>query len=310
MKFGFTFFLLVLIGFSTFSQSTRQEYIKKYQLLAIEEMNRSGIPASIKMAQACLESADGNSELARKSNNHFGIKCKSNWTGKKVYHDDDEKGECFRKYPTVEDSYSDHTNFLMESPRYSFLFQLDPTDYVGWAKGLKKAGYATAHDYDKKLIDIIERFQLHRLDYKVPMNEIAVYEQKRIHKDGLSKNLTINPYQTREVFLINGLKAVSVKKGDTYQMIAQEMGLTDWELYRFNDQPAGYVPQPNEVVYLQHKKRRAPKSHQNHLVQSGETMHYISQLNGIRLKPLYQRNNMKMGEQPAPGQVIRLRKRN
>jgi LysM repeat protein len=307
MKFGFTLLMVVFFGFSAFSQSARHDYIRKYQLLAIEEMNRSGIPASITMAQACLESADGNSELARKSNNHFGIKCKSNWKGKKVYHDDDAKGECFRKYPSVEDSYIDHTNFLMDNPRYSFLFQLDPTDYVAWAKGLKRAGYATAQHYDKRLIEIIENFKLHRLDYKIPMDELAVYEQQRITNDKMSKSLTINPYKTREVLLINGLKAVTAQSGDTYQTIAQEMGIKDWELYRFNDQPNGYVPQPSEVIYIQHKKRKAPKNHSTHTVREGETIHFISQLNGVRLKPLCKRNNIKPGQQPLPGQVIQLR---
>jgi flagellum-specific peptidoglycan hydrolase FlgJ len=133
------------------AQNAREEYIRKYQLLAIEEMGRSGIPASIKMAQAILESGNGNSELARKSNNHFGIKCKTGWKGQKVYYDDDEKGECFRKYKSVHDSYIDHTNFLMTSPRYAFLFKLPPDDYKSWAKGLKQAGYATARHYDQTL---------------------------------------------------------------------------------------------------------------------------------------------------------------
>ncbi len=307
MKYGFSLILIFILNLSAVSQNPRYEYIQKYQLLAIEEMNRSGIPASITMAQACLESADGNSELAKKSNNHFGIKCKSDWTGKKVYYDDDKKDECFRKYPTVEDSYIDHTNFLMKNVRYQSLFQLDPTDYVNWARGLKKAGYATAQNYDKKLIEIIENFQLHRLDYKISMDELAAYEQRRIGNHGVSNSLTINPYRKRDILIINGLKTVSVKKDDSYEIIAQEMGLNTWELYKFNDQPNGYVPQPNEVVYIQNKKRRAPKNHLTHVVSQGETMHYIAQLNGIRLNPLLKRNNMKQGQQPVPGQIIHLR---
>lgn len=309
MKYGFVLFLFTIASLAVSGQQARLDYIKKYQLLAIKEMNRSGIPASITMAQACLESGDGNSELAKKSNNHFGIKCKSNWKGKKVYYDDDQKNECFRKYKTVEESYDDHTNFLSNNPRYSFLFELDPTDYQAWAKGLKKAGYATAHHYDKTLIKIIEDYKLFRLDYKMSMDEMTVYEQKRIGNEGISNSLTINPYQKHDVVKINGLKAVVVLKGDTYQNIAEELGKKDWELYRFNDLPKGYVPQPNEVVYIQHKKLRAPKSKLTHTVEAGETMHYISQLYGIKLKPLYSRNRMKFGEQPKPGQVINLRKK-
>ena len=309
MKYTLVLIFFTIASFAVSGQQARLDYIKKYQLLAIREMNRSGIPASITMAQACLESGDGNSELARKSNNHFGIKCKSNWRGKKVYYDDDRKNECFRKYKTVEESYDDHTNFLSNNPRYSFLFELDPTDYRAWAVGLKKAGYATARHYDKTLIKIIEDFKLYRLDNKKTLDQMTVYEQKRIGNEGISNSLIINPYRTHKVITINGLDAIIAQKGDTYQTIAQELGMKDWELYRFNDLPKGYVPQANEVVYIQHKKRKAPRGKLTHKVETGETMHYISQMYGIRLKPLYSRNRMKYGEQPEPGQVLNLRKK-
>lgn len=309
MKYNLVLFFFIIASLTVSGQQARLDYIKKYQLLAIKEMNRSGIPASITLAQACLESGDGNSELARNSNNHFGIKCKANWTGKKIYYDDDRKNECFRKYRTVEESYDDHTMFLSNNPRYSFLFELDPTDYRAWAVGLKKAGYATAHHYDKTLIKIIEDFKLYRLDNKMTLDQMTVYEQKRLGNDGISNSLTINPYRTHEVITVNGLDAVVAQKGDTYQAIAQELGMKDWELYRFNDLPKGYVPQANEVIYIQHKKRRAPRGKLTHTVESGETMHFISQLYGIRLKPLYSRNHMKYGEQPDSGQVLNLRKR-
>lgn len=308
MKFYQFFTLFLLLAFNGFAQQSRTDYIKEYQVLAIEEMNRTGIPASIKMAQACLESADGNSQLSKKSNNHFGIKCKSNWTGKKVYADDDEKNECFRVYKSVKDSYIDHSEFLMNNSRYAFLFQLDPTDYQGWAKGLKKAGYATARHYDKRLIEIIEKHRLYRLDYKMNYDELMVYEQKKIGNDGISNTLTIDPFRTHQVVKRNRIKSVVARKGDTYEILAQQFGLNDWEIYRFNDQPPGYVPQPNEVVYIQRKKRRATKEKTTHTVQEGETMHYVSQLYGIRLKPLYFRNRMKIGQQPHPGQIVFLRK--
>ncbi len=309
MRYFKFIFLFTLISGAVFSQPTRQAYINKYQLLAIEEMNRSGIPASITMAQACLESADGTSLLAEKSNNHFGIKCKSNWTGKKVYYDDDEKNECFRKYKSVEESFYDHTDFLMNNPRYSFLFQLAPTDYKNWAHGLKKAGYATANHYDKRLIEIIEEFKLYRLDYKMAYSEISVFEQNKLGNSGVSNSLTFNPYQTHEVIQINGIDAVAAQSGDTYEIIAQEFGLKNWEIYKFNDQSQGYIPQANEVVYVKNKKHRAPRNQSTHIANQGDTMYFISQVYGIQLRPLLRRNDMKPGEQPVPGQIIQLRKK-
>jgi LysM repeat protein len=291
---------------AAFAQMTRKEYIEKYQMLAIEEMNRTGIPASIKMAQACLESSNGNSELSKKSNNHFGIKCKSTWTGKTVKHDDDEKNECFRKYNSVEESYIDHSNFLVGSPRYSSLFQLQPDDYFGWAHGLKKAGYATAHDYAQRLIKIIEDNQLHRLDYRVSNDQLIVSDTP-VNSKNVSGTLSVNPFQSHQIVKRNNLKSIVARAGDTYEIIAQELGKKAWELYKFNDQPNGYRPQKNEVVYVEAKHRKALKGALTHKVEPAETMHYISQLYGIKLKPLYKRNRMKYGEQPRTEQIINLR---
>jgi hypothetical protein len=253
---GVVVIFLIFFGVSHAQRMSRSEYIQKYQLLAISEMNRSGIPASIKMAQACLESADGNSELAKKSNNHFGIKCKSNWTGPRSFHDDDEKNECFRKYSQVEDSYVDHTNFLMSSQRYAFLFQLAPTDYVGWANGLKKAGYATNPNYPKLLIDIIELNQLWRLDHKMTATEMAQFEQKRLG-NAFNNKMLVNPYSSRRISLHNGLKSAIARQGDTFEVLGQEFGKKPWELMRFNDYPHGYEPRANEIIYLQAKRRQA-----------------------------------------------------
>lgn len=308
MKRYILFTLTFLLYFSVSAQFSRKDYIQRYQLLAIEEMNRSGIPASIKMAQACLESGNGNSELSLKSNNHFGIKCKTTWRGKKVYYDDDEKDECFRKYRTVEDSYKDHTDFLMNNPRYAFLFDLDPDDYKNWAKGLKKAGYATAPNYHNVIIKIIEDYQLYRLDHKMNINEMVAFEGRKLNPN-VSNSMTINPFQSHKIKRFNGLKAVVARKGDTFEVIAQELDMKDWELYKFNDHQQGYVPQPGEIIYIQRKRRRAAKKHPTHVVQAGETMHYISQMYGIRLRPLYRRNRMEWGEQPAVSEVINLRKR-
>lgn len=308
MKKYIILIILTTATVAVLAQQARQEYIKNYQLLAIEEMNRSGIPASIKMAQACLESGNGNSELSLKSNNHFGIKCKTTWRGKKVYYDDDEKDECFRKYRSVEDSFKDHTDFLMNNPRYASLWDLDPTDYKGWARGLKKAGYATAPNYHQLLIKIIEDYQLYRLDYKMDVNEMVAFDESSLNPN-ISNSMTINPFRSHTVKRINGLKAVVARKGDTFEVIAQELGMKDWELYKFNDHQQGYQPQPGEVVYIQRKRRRAAKDHPTHEVEAGETMHYISQLYGVRLRPLYRRNRMDWGEQPVVGETVNLRKR-
>lgn len=307
MKQGLFILLFLFTVLSMQAQMSREQYIQRYQLLAIEEMGRSGIPASIKMAQAVLESGNGNSELSRKSNNHFGIKCKSNWKGAKVYYDDDEKGECFRKYKSVEESYIDHTNFLMGNPRYAFLFTLPPSDYKGWAKGLREAGYATARHYDKSLVKIIEDHQLYRLDQKQTIRPMTVSPTNVPLNKGISDKMVINPFNGRQIKKINGIDAVVAREGDTYEILAQALGLEAWELYKFNDHGTGYRPQPNEVVYIKSKSRRTGKNQELHTVLEGETMHFISQMYGIKLKPLYRRNRMNSGEQPQVGEVVYLR---
>jgi len=309
MKYGFVIILFFTLVSSMQAQYTRESYIRKYQLLAIEEMGRSGIPASIKMGQAILESGNGNSQLALRSNNHFGIKCKSTWRGGRVYHDDDEKNECFRAYKSVEESFIDHSNFLMGNPRYAFLFQLAPDDYKGWAKGLKEAGYATARHYDRTLIKIIEDHELYNLDYKQALRPLAAYEGRQQLNQGMSDRITINPFNSRKTFKLNNLEAVSAREGDTYEILAQAMGMEAWELYKYNDHAEGYRPQPNEVVYIEAKHRRPARNHEYHTATEGETMHFISQMYGIKLRPLYRRNRMSPGEQPHAGDVVYLRSR-
>jgi hypothetical protein len=309
MKHSVVLFLFFIITTAIHAQYSQQEYISKYQQLAIEEMGRSGIPASIKMAQAILESGNGNSQFSRKSNNHFGIKCKSNWQGKRVYHDDDEKGECFRKYDSVEDSYIDHTNFLVGNPRYAFLFELPRGDYKGWAKGLKDAGYATNRHYDKALIKIIEENQLYRLDQKQAYEPMVAYSERTVFNQGMNERVTIDPFYGREIIKINNLHAIVAREGDTYEILAQSLEMEAWELYKFNDHAAGYRPQANEVVYLEPKNRKPARNHEYHTAEIGETMHFISQVYGVKLKPLYRRNRMNPGEQPQSGEVIYLRKK-
>jgi len=298
-------FAFILFYQITFSQriTSRGEYIQIYRTLAVMEMQRTGVPASITLAQACLESNNGNSELSRRSNNHFGIKCKNTWTGKVVYYDDDERNECFRRYNSVEESYIDHSNFLSANPRYSDLFMLDITDYKGWARGLKKDGYATNPRYAEHLIRIIEEYRLYMYDQILDQQQLAGLRKKSSVD---SRNL-INPYQVRKVVLRNGLKSIVVKAGDTTEAIAQEFNLKSWQIENYNDYPKGRQPVENEIIYLERKKNRADKGQETHVFENDDSMHYISQLYGIKLKQLYRRNRMDFGEKPEPGTVIYLR---
>ena len=300
---------IFIFTLSAFSQriTTRDQYIDTYSSLAVREMLRSGVPASITLAQGCLESGNGNSRLSVKSNNHFGIKCKSSWKGKRVYHDDDRKNECFRHYRTVEASYIDHSNFLMSNPRYGSLFELDITDYKGWAKGLKKAGYATASHYATELIRIVEENKLYLYDQGLDKAELARIEKNGIHDPKKSNGQLINPYKKRKTVLRNGLKTIAVKSGDSFEKIAQEFGLKAWEIYAYNDYSSKRKLQVNEIIYIQPKQKRADKKHQTHRFKKGESMHFIAQRYGVKLKPLFRRNRMKQGQLPVAGSVIYLR---
>lgn len=301
------FILFFIPVFAQQNQSTREEYIKKYYLLAISEMERSGIPASITLAQGCWESQNGNSILATDGNNHFGIKCKSDWKGKKIYHDDDAKHECFRKYAHAEASYIDHSNFLMSSSRYSFLFKLDPKDYIGWAKGLKQAGYATDPTYAERLIKIIEDFKLYVYDEYGDNRQIAalVQDQKKPRHEKTSINHTSSK-SSRRIEMRNGLRTIVVAEGDTYESLTKLYKLKDWELYTYNDFGKGRQPRPNEILYIEHKYKKANRQHKQHVTETGDTMHYIAQMYGIQLKPLLRRNRMKFGDEPAAGQIVYL----
>ena len=303
-------FIFIALTISGFSQRiiSREEYIAMYAELAVSEMIRSGIPASITLAQACLESGNGNSLLSVKSNNHFGIKCKSSWRGKKVYHDDDARNECFRHYNSVLESFIDHTDFLMNNTRYGELFNLKLTDYKGWARGLKKAGYATNPHYANELIKIIEDHKLYLYDEGLSKQQIARVTESRIHKPVDSRNL-INPYQTRKVVLRNGLKSIVVNKGDTFERIAQEFDMKEWEIYSYNDYDKGQKPHENEILYIERKRNKADKNHTTHRMEADDTMHFISQRYGIKLKRLYRYNRLKSGEKPEVGSLIYLRKK-
>ncbi|MDP2888290.1 MAG: glucosaminidase domain-containing protein [Bacteroidota bacterium] len=302
--FTFLFFSIQLVAQST--QLTRDEYIRKFYKLAISEMKRSGIPASITLAQGCWESGNGNSRLATEANNHFGIKCKSEWRGKKIYHDDDASQECFRKYANAETSYIDHSNFLMSGSRYSFLFQLDPKDYVGWAHGLKKAGYATDPTYAQRLIKIIEEYKLHVYDEYVDNRQLASLKNEtapvKIQPSTLGK---IN--SRHKIELRNGLRTVVVEEGDSYQSITKDLALKDWELHTYNDIEKDSKVRVNEILYIEAKYKKGNKDHKQHVAEDGDTMHYIAQRYALRMKPLLKRNRMKKGEEPIAGQIVYLR---
>ena len=285
------FFLYSTGGVQAQSRSKQyEEYIHKYRDIAVEEMKRYHIPASITLAQGLLESGAGQGTLARKSNNHFGIKCGGDWRGKSVKHDDDARNECFRVYKNAADSYRDHSIFLAGRSRYAALFKLDITDYKGWAHGLKKAGYATNPRYAYQLIDIIERYDLYKYD----------------RKGGL-KWMKENP-NPHQPYLANGLVYILGRRGDTWKSLSKEFDISKRKLRKYNDLYKDYEIQDGDILYLEKKNRKAPKGHIVHVLRQGESMYSVSQKYGIRLKRLYKMNKMEP-ESPTPpvGTILRLR---
>ncbi len=283
-------FLIFAVGAQAQKRNPRYvEYINKYSSLAVEQMREHKIPASITLAQGLLESGAGYSMLARKSNNHFGIKCGGNWRGRTVRHDDDARNECFRAYKSVRDSYEDHSAFLTRGARYAFLFRLKTTDYKGWARGLKKAGYATDRSYANRLITIIEDYDLYKYDRKG-----KAYKEPTI----------LNPHQ---VYIANGLAYVVARDGDTFKSLSKEFGIRWKKLVKYNDLQKDYTLMSGDIIYLKEKKKKAQKPYVVYVVRDGDSMHSISQKFGIRLKNLY-RMNRKDGEYiPEVGDPLRLR---
>jgi LysM repeat protein len=289
------------------SRITSEEYIQKYQSLAQRQMQNYGIPASIIMAQGLLESGSGNSTLAVKANNHFGIKCHSSWTGPRIYHDDDAKGECFRKYRNPDKSYQDHSEFLRGARRYAFLFDLNPLDYTGWAIGLSRAGYATDPDYPKKLIRIIQENKLYLLDRGI---EIKIASPTKGMGDLVDpENFTIDIFNQRDVFMRNRIKYIKVKKGDTYQSLTKELELMPWQLAKYNEIDSNSRLKIGQELYIQPKRRKAEPNHPLHIAEEGQTMYEISQMYGVKLSSLYRRNRMEPGTEPVDAQKIFLRGR-
>jgi LysM repeat protein len=298
------------------------EYINTYKSLAISEMHRTGIPAAIKLAQGIHETDAGNSNLVRKSNNHFGIKCKSTWTGPKVYHDDDARGECFRSYTAAQDSYMDHSNFLKGSPRYASLFELDPTDYEGWAYGLKKAGYATNIKYSQILIRLINEYHLQEytmiaLGKMKPEEEwlakgsspIVLPEDVKMEAttEAGEKAMAIvqTPGYPEGEFKINDTRVVYAKPGSSLLSIAQEYDVPMKRLLDFNELKEENILTAGQLIYLQRKRKSGNQPY--HTVQTGETIYYICQTEGIRLENLLEYNHLAKGMQPAAGEKLYLK---
>lgn len=280
---------------------TRQDYISMYRGSAVKEMLISGVPASITLSQGILESGDGNSTLARKANNHFGIKC-HDWTGGKFYMDDDAKGECFRSYKSVFDSYDDHSQFLKTRSRYANLFKLERTDYKGWAQGLKDAGYATNPKYPELLIKIIEENQLHQYDL---LTEVPKDFEKPFVKQNTTKTDATTVATAGKIVLHNRIKYITVQPGDTYFSICKKYEMVLWQILKYNDLNKDDTLTPGQKIYLQPKRYKGDEEF--HIVKEGETMRDISQQHGIKLKTLYKKNNMVVGTQPKVGDKLNLK---
>lgn len=279
-------------------------YIKQYGPIASRHQSKYKIPASITLAQGLLESGAGQGRLAREANNHFGIKC-HDWDGKTIYHDDDERNECFRKYSHAEDSFHDHSMFLTKRDRYASLFKLDENDYKSWAKGLQKCGYATDPSYANKLIKLIEDYKLYEYDKKQFVRPV----KESTSKSASSAKTPKLPswYKTHDVYKNNDLLYVEARDRDTYELIAKELGFKAKKLRAYNEVPEGYTLQEGDVVYLEKKNKKGSKDSRYHTVKGGESMHSISQVYGIRLKNLYKINNKPEGYAPQRGDLLRLR---
>lgn len=306
---------------STVPRAYATDYIYKYKDLAVSEMRRSGIPASITLAQGMLESDYGRSRLATEANNHFGIKCHNGWTGATIRHHDDRRNECFRKYRKAEESYYDHSDFLTSASRYSSLFDLARTDYRGWAKGLKKAGYATNPDYANLLIRKIEEYELWKYDQtrinygrklqKVYVPEIPVVSDSEAGSGDTSMNVRsdnfVVPVRVSRIKENNRIKYIVAIEGDTREGIEKEFNLLKWELSKYNELESNFNIVSGQILYLQPKRNKAEHGKEVHTVTPGDTMYSVSQKYGIKLKKLYELNRMSEGEEPKEGDRLWLR---
>jgi LysM repeat protein len=313
------------------AEPAARAYIDKYKDLAIREMMRTGVPASITLAQGMLESDFGRSLLAREANNHFGIKCHNGWKGPSMVYDDDTKDECFRKYRNPEESFQDHSDFLKNGSRYKELFKISPNDYHAWAHGLKKAGYATNPDYANLLIRKIEENGLAELvvgnqpkkSFIASSNSRRNYSaedtagpkamvtettdtERPARPPVFSNNLAVHAVAQR-IMENNSVEYIIVKTGDKIEDIEKDFGLLSWELKKYNDIDGELRLVPGQVLYIQPKKKKAEAGKYYHTCAAGETMYSISQKYAVRLSQLYSMNRMKEGVEIHPGQRLWLR---
>lgn len=306
---------------------TPEMYIEMFKDAAIADMLKTGVPASITLAQGMYESDYGNSPLAKTANNHFGIKCHKEWNGPTYHQDDDERDECFRKYEHVQESYDDHSNFLRSRDRYRFLFDLNITDYKGWSHGLKRAGYATNPAYASKLIDLIERYKLYEHDVQGAKMPVAAGTSSAVTPTPVKakrEEPKQKPAETSDVpktpkpqhrtppppitsgNMVNGVAFVYAKKGDSWTKISRENNIELWQVLEYNDAAKNDIFKENERIFIRPKKNRSTTV--THIVQEGETMRSIAQLYAVKLDKLYRMNEMEYGEQPDAGTKIFLKK--
>jgi len=331
-----TLLAVVLLLSSVFGQDRERvaAYVNQYGELAIQEMLRTGVPAAITLAQGIHETDGGQSDLAALANNHFGIKCKGDWQGETMSHDDDAKGECFRKYPSVEDSYRDHSDFLRTRPNYAFLFKLDPTDYEGWAKGLKKAGYATNPVYSQKLIKIIVENNLQQYtlaglqrqqgiesglfsishaplqnalsssaNTSVNSNEEKVVDKTEVVTKRKSTLKGIFPLN--KIFNINEVKVILVPAGTSLLAVANNYNVSYKKLLNFNDLDETDILNEDQLIYLERKPKRGTKDY--HVTEENENLHDISQKEGVQLASILEYNHLEKSMKPAVGEKIYLK---
>ncbi|HQY12759.1 MAG: LysM peptidoglycan-binding domain-containing protein [Ferruginibacter sp.] len=309
MRRGITAILIFSFSLGVSAQRTSiEEYVEQFRDIAMHEMKRSGVPAAITLAQGILESESGNSELVKRSNNHFGIKCKSTWAGDSVNHDDDAVGECFRAYSDASESYRDHSNFLRGNQRYASLFRLDPEDYRGWANGLKRAGYATNPRYPEQLIKYIEQYNLQQYTLlvlnDVPPSDIAKRNAENENIPATAGVKDESPVVTDEtivlagdpgrIITINKIKCVFVNKGTSLLALATRHNINLKKLMEYNDLAEEGILKKDQYIFLQKKAKTGEKEY--HIVQPGETVHDVAQKNGIQLQYLRAYNDLEQIE--------------
>ena len=319
----FTLALLWSIAFAQEKQAAVLQYISLYHNLAVQEQWRTGVPAAIKMAQAILESGAGSGDLAQRSNNHFGIKCKSNWTGATVYHDDDLRGECFRAYPSVLESFRDHSDFLRNNQRYAFLFDLDPSDFEGWAWGLKKAGYATNPVYSQRIIKLIQTYELNQytdlaLQTQPGTPGWTVKNTMAIEKEPapvappktvVAKTQVAASPETVAIdypngaFKQNGLKVIYAQSGTSLLGLASTHKMSLADLLRFNDMPQQTILEHSQLIFLEKKMKK--RDNVTYTCNGGETPWLVSQKLGVQLKELLKLNAIRESSVLASGTILK-----